>query len=374
MSFTVIDNPSTAPSTAFVAPRPIETGNALALLKDRQFHVSGVNMCEEATSIQANAGGAFLAGETAPTYLPQIRASNPGLPLIIEPRAMHKHWASATEPFQLAPSALSLGGDLDQQRLLSDLAITPTGQIRKGDSAALKAALVEVNKLNRTDTLFALPASAGWLSDAQLVKQLIAVINRSNHPVLLTFADATNPVGSMVRARAYRHIFQEVTVPVLAYRADLVGFDALAHGAVASAIGSYPSLRRLTPVGGRGSSIDPEDMSPHMLLTDMLRFVRSTYLRRVWFPNVTSIQCFCVICRGADIDRLHGSDAERRIGHNHNVVALDTLFSSYIGLSTAERRALWATQTAGALDTYPQLETHIGRPEKVDNLLTVWAS
>ena len=163
-------------------------------------------------------------------------------------------------------------------------------------------------------------------------------------------------------------------MPVLAYRADLVGFDALAHGAIASAIGSYPSLRRLTPVGGRGSSIDPEDMSPHMMLTDMLRFVRSTYMRRAWFPNAASIQCFCAVCRGADVDRLHGSDAERRIGHNHNVVALDTLFSSYIGLSTAERRALWAKQTAGALDTYPQLETHIGRPEKIDNLLTVWAS
>ena len=203
MSFTVIDNPSTAPGSAFVAPRPIETGNALALLTDRQFHVSGVNMREEAAFIHPNAGGAFLAGDTAPAYLPQIRAANPGLPLIIEPRAMHKHWASAAEPFQFAPSALSLDDDLDQQRRLSDLALTPTGQIRKGDSAALKAALVETNKLNRTDTLFTIPASAGWLSDTQLVKQLIAVINRSNHPVLLAFTDATNPVGSMVRARAY---------------------------------------------------------------------------------------------------------------------------------------------------------------------------
>ena len=374
MTFTVINNPSTIPSSLFIAPRPVETGDAIALLTDRQFHVAGQNMHEEASLIPTSAGGAFLAGEYAPSYIADIRSDNPGLPLVVEPRAMHKHWASAAEPFQFTAGVLSLEGDLDQQRNLSDLAITPTGQIRVGDSDALKAALVEANKLDRHDTLFAIPAAAGWLSEPHYVKQLIAVINRSKHPVLLTFTHGTNPVGSMVRARAYRSIFQHATVPVLAYRADLVGFDALAHGAIASAIGSYPSTRRLTPVGGRGSSIDPEDMSPHMLLGDMLRFVRSTYMRRVWFPSVSSIQCFCVICRGADVDRLHGSDPERRIGHNHNVVAIDELFSSYVGLNAAGRHALWRKQTAGALDTYPQLETHIGRPEKIDNLLTVWAS
>lgn len=374
MSFTVIDNPHTAPTPLFIAPRTVETGNAIALLTDRQFHVAGVNMHEEASLISTSAGGAFLAGEYAPAYIADIRADNPGLPLIVEPRAMHKYWATAADPFQLAGGALTLEEDLDQQRLVSDLAITPTGQIRAGDSAALKAALVEANALDRYDTLFAIPAAAGWLSGEQYVKQLIAVINRSRHPVLLTFTDGTNPVGSMLRARAYRSIFQHVTVPVLAYRADLVGFDALAHGAIASAIGSYPSTRRLTPVGGRGSSIDPEDMSPHMLLGDMLRFVRSTYMRRTWFPSVSSIRCFCVICNGDDIDRLHGSETERRIGHNHNVVAIDELFSSYIGLNTAGRHGLWRKQTAGALDTYPQLETHIGHPEKIDNLLKVWTS
>lgn len=378
MMFTVVNNPSTAPSSAFVAPRPVESGDALALLADRQFHVCGVNMRGEAPLIRASAGGAFLVGDDASKYLPAIRKANPDLPLIVEPRALRKHWASETEPFKGAGSEgmfeLSLDAELDWQRMDSDLAITPTGQIRKDDSAALKAALAEANKLDRRDVLFALPMSAGWLSNEQLVKQLIAVINRSRHPVLLAFTDGNNPVGSMVRARAYRRIFAEATVPVVAYRTDLVGFDALAHGALASAIGSYPSMRRLTPVDGRGSSIDPEDMAPHMLLTDMLKFVRSTHMRRDWFAGVASIKCFCVICRGEDLDRLYESEDERRIGHNHNVVAVDNLFSSYIGLDEAGRRARWAQQTAGALDTYPQLETHIGRPVKVDNLLTVWAS
>lgn len=376
MMFTVVNNPSTAPSGALVAPRRVETGNALALLAHRQFHVCGENMRGEAPHIQASAGGAFLVGEDASKYVAEIRHANPGLPLIIEPRALRKHWASAAEPFQGDGSEgtfqLSLDAELDWQRMGSDLAITPTGQIRKGDSAALKAALAEANTLDREDVLFALPMSAGWLSDQLLLKQLIVVINRSRHPVLLTFTDSTNPVGSMIRARAYRRIFTEATVPVVAYRTDLVGFDALAHGALASAIGSYPSMRRLTPVDGRGRSIEPDEMSPHMLITDMLRFVRSTHMRREWFANATSIKCFCIICRGDDIDRLH--ESERRIGHNHNVVAIDNLYSSYLGLDAAGRRALWRQQAAGALDTYPQLETHIGRSVKIDNLLTVWAN
>lgn len=197
-------------------------------------------MRNEARLIHANAGGAFLVGEDAQKFAPQIRHANPSLPLVVEPRALSKYWASEAEPFQSAISGgifhLSLDAELDLQRTVSDLAITPTGQIRKGDSAALKAALREANKLNRADVLFALPMSAGWLSDEQLIKQLSAAINRSRHPVLLAFTDKANPVGSMARARAYRRIFAQATVPVIAYRTDMVGFDALAHGALASAI------------------------------------------------------------------------------------------------------------------------------------------
>lgn len=373
MSFTVINNPSTAPSSLFIPSRTVERGDALAMLADRQFHVAGRNMGVEAGLIETNAGGAILVGDDAVAKVASIRAANPNLALVVEPRALRKHLATDVAPFQL--SATTLSDDLDQQRLYSDLAITPTGQIRAGDSAALKAALREANELDRTDTLFAIPAFAGWLSEPHYVKQLIAVINRSKHPVLLTFIDGYNPVGSMKRAHSYRHVFQEATVPVVAHRADLIGFDALAHGAIASAIGSYPSTRRLNPFDHRGGPVsDPEGMSPHMLLTDMLRFVRSTHMRREWFAGVAPIQCFCVICRGADVDRLHEDEVERRVGHSHNVVNLDSLYSRYVGLSVPARRALWADQVQGALDAYPQLEAHLGRTLPVDSILEkVWA-
>lgn len=191
MSFTIIDNPNTAPTPLFIAPRRVEAGNAIALLTDRQFHVAGQNARGEAPLIQTNSGGAILVGDDAVAKVAGIRAANPDLPLIVEPRSLRKHLATDTQPFQL--TAATLSEDLDQQRVYSDLAITPTGQIMPGDSDALKAALREVNKLDRTDTMFAIPAYAGWLSDEQYVKQLIAVINRSDHPVLLTFIHGRNP-------------------------------------------------------------------------------------------------------------------------------------------------------------------------------------
>lgn len=77
MMFTVVNNPSTAPSGALVAPRPVETGNALALLADRQFHVCGENMRGEASHIQASAGGAFLVGEDASKYVLEIGTPTP---------------------------------------------------------------------------------------------------------------------------------------------------------------------------------------------------------------------------------------------------------------------------------------------------------
>jgi hypothetical protein len=379
MMFSVISNPATEPDFTRLSPRPVEAGDALALLADRQFHVTGQNMKGEALAINPAAGGAFLAGKVAPKFFPEIRRANPLLPLVIEPQSLHKHWASAGEPFMSSGTSgmfpMPLSDELDWQRMDgSDLAITPTGQIKVGDSLALKAALVGANALDRKDAMFALPMAAGWLSEEQHLKQLIAVINRSRHPVLLMFSDTGNPVGSMKRQRAYRRLFSEVTTPTVAYRADLVGFDAIAHGALASAIGSYPSLRRLTPVGKRGVSIDREDMSPHMLIPDMLRFARSTHMRREWFAATASIKCFCVVCHGQDLDRLHGSNAEREVGHAHNVVNVDNLYSSHIGLDLPARGSLWRRQASGALDAYPQLETHIGRPLKIDPSLAFWAS
>ncbi|GAB3400654.1 hypothetical protein GCM10027515_08750 [Schumannella luteola] len=378
-NYTVIENPHLTASPVLPARRTVESGDAIAILTDRQFHVFGDMVLRALDHIDPYSGGAFVTGVYAAKRIHRLRPAHDTLPLIVEPEAMRKHLATEIEPFRIDIAegelfAPTLDAALDIQRLAgSDLAITPSGQIRTGDSATLKAALRQANALDRRDVLFAVVLEAGWLSQEHLANQVIQVLNRSRHPVLLTFVDRKNPVESMLRQRSYARIFEETTGIVVAYRTDMTGFVARSRGAIAAAIGAYPRMRRMTPVGERGSAIDPEDMSPHMLIADMLRFVRSTHMRREWFAAVHGINCFCDICRGAAIDRLHGSNAERELGHLHGMEEVGRIHSTMVGLSQPQIADVWRKAVAGALDTYPQLEAHVGAPIKIPNDLKVWA-
>jgi hypothetical protein len=113
-------------------------------------------------------------------------------------------------------------------------------------------------------------------------------------------------------------------------------------------------------------------MAPHMLVGDMLRFVRTKTMRRLWFAAAIPFDCFCEVCDGQSIDRLFGTRADRALGHAHNVVEIRRLHDSTTGLSQAELAATWSNQVAGAMDTYPQLESHIGRPVVLPEDIKVW--
>ncbi|MBF4598159.1 hypothetical protein ITJ53_11950 [Curtobacterium sp. VKM Ac-1796] len=377
--FSVINNTAlSALAPASPTPRPIEQ-DARELLAGRQFHVCGDNVLHAMDSVSLYTGGIFAAGTHAMSRVQRLQPQYPTVPMIAEPTAVRNYWATEDAPFlldrdenDLIPP--NLDWHLSMQRMAgSALAMTPTGQIKAGDSRTLKNALREANAIDRDDVLFTLPLSAGWLSNPDYARQVVKVIDRSRHPVALTFTDKKNPLESRKRMRAYRRLITETTGTVLAYRVDMFGFDAVAHGAIASAIGAYPSVRRLNPVGTRGSAIDPEDMAPHMLVGDMLRFVRTKQMRRVWFAEAEPFVCFCTVCDGQPIDRLFGTDHDRNTGHLHNLVEIGRLHDSTTGLAPSARLAAWDDQVKGALDTYPQLETHTGRPLPIPTDLEVWA-
>lgn len=363
-----------------VVPRQIEARDAVAMLTDRQFHILGDDVLHALPYVDRYAGGAFVTGVYAPKRVARLRVEHPSLPLIVEPRALSSYRATAEEPFRIdiGPGELfqpSLEAALDLQVFGggSDLAVTPTGQIDTGDTAAVRVALDQANALDRTDTLFALVLEAGWLSEEHLVKFVRAVIDRSRHPVLLTFVSSSNPIESTKRIRAYRSIFRETTGTVLAYRTDMSGFDARALGAISSAIGAYPSARRMNPIGRSGTSSDPTDLAPHELIADMLRFVRSKEMRRHWFAEAEPFACFCPVCRGREIDRLHHSTADRAEGHLHNVAEIARLHAGTVGLDRAELAAYWNKLVTGAFEAYEQLEAHIGARLGRPKDLQVWA-
>jgi hypothetical protein len=377
--YTIINNPNVGASQLLL-PRRVETGDARAILTDRQFHVFGDLVLHAMGGINPRAGGGFVTGVQAAKRVMRLRQQYPTIPLIIEPAAIRTYYATPAAPFLIdMPDdsffAPSLDAALDLQLLGgSDLAVTPTGQIAAGDAASLKAALRQANALDRIDVLLALPLAAGWLSDPALTKQLIKVIDRSIHPVLVMFIDPTNPIASKKRLLAYSRLFEETTGAAVAYRTDAAGYAAQAVGAITSAIGSYPSVRRLNPVGQQGRASDPEDLSPHMFIGDLLRFVRSTHMRRVWFANAQPFACMCDVCGGAPIDRLHGSAGERVLGHRHNVIEIGQIHNPLIGMSTTQRRAQFRALVSGAVDTYAQLEAHIGAPIQIPVDLTVWGA
>ncbi|WP_341976854.1 hypothetical protein [Microbacterium sp. LWO13-1.2] len=376
--YSVISNPHL--EGIQVPERTLETGDALGVLTGRQFHVCGDIVLGALPYVDPHAGGVFVTGAYGPSRVQRLRRQFPTVPFMLEPRSLSEYRANEDAPFlidigdnELFPATLDAA--LDKQRLDmgSDLAITPTGQFRTGDTDTVRKALEEVNALDRKDVLFAAAFEGGWLNDEQNVKFIRSVINRSNHPVLLSFVGTANPMGGKKRIRAYRRIMEESTRPVVAYRTDMAGFDARALGAIASAIGALPSARRLTPPGSGGSPDDPTDLAPHELIGDMLRFVRSKEMRRRWFAEAEPILCFCVVCRGRSIDRFTHLEADRREGHLHTVAELTRMHSSTIGMTQLELKAHWGNLVRGALDAYEQLEEHIGVQLGRPNDLQVWA-
>ena len=376
--FSVIRNDQIS-SAQTPAVRRVETGDARKLIVGRQFMVLGDEVSDAAHLVNPHNSGIFLPGAHAHTRARRIKAQYPGTPVIIEPYSVGHYKASADRPFEIpqeedALFQMTLDDVLDGQRAsYSDLALTPTGQVAKGDSRTLKAALETVNELEREDVLFVLPLLSGWLDDKQLCQQIVAVINRSRHPVALAFVSTSNPVQSLKRLKAYRGIMQQVTQMVVAYRVDLLGFEARAHGAVASATGPLPSRRRVTTAGKGGQASDPTDLAPHMLLGDMLRFARSKHMRQDWFVDSDSITCNCIICDGLPIDRLYENDADRMIGHLHNVVELGRLHDMTVGLEGAELLAWWTRMAKGAADIYPRLSTYLDKNVPVPVDVGLWS-
>lgn len=376
--YSVISNPHLERVQA--PARTIETGNALGILAGRQFHICGDIVLNALPYVDPQAGGVFVSGQHGPKRVHQLRRAYPTVPFMLEPRSLSEYRAVEDAPFliDIGESELfppTLDAALDKQRFAagSDLAITPTGQFRTGDTDTVRRALELVNALDRNDVLFATAFEGAWLNDEQNVKFIRSVINRSNHPVLLSFVGSNNPMGGKKRIRAYRRIMEEATRPVVAYHTDMAGFDARALGAIASAIGALPSARRFTPPGSGGSPEDPTDLAPHELIGDMLRFVRTKEMSRRWFANAEPIHCFCMVCRGRSMDRFTHHSSDRLEGHLHNVAELTRLHASTIGMNQAQLTAHWKRLVSGALDAYEQLEEHIGARLGRPNDLQVWA-
>lgn len=373
--FNAIENTTLAVAPNRPSPRIVETGNARAIARGRQFHVLNDGTNELFPHIDPQTGGAFLADDRAQHDLRHLRSINPNIPLIIEPQAIRRRAANRAHQFFDDDGAglgvRGLEAVINEMRNRgADCALTPTAQIQEGDTIALRRAIETANHLDRDDVILAVPVAANWLSKADLSSQLARALNESRHQVALTFfSTGTNYMHSRPRLRGLRNVIASTEADVIAYRMGLEGMDAVAHGATASAIGSYPSVRGLHPAGRDGGRNYP----PHVLIGDVLEYFPAVKLRDDWFRTMDAPTCACVICDGEKIDRFYAFRSDRRKAHQHNTIEVGRLFSSLTSLGLEGMSMQWGNLVQGAKVAYADLQNYAGRPVKMPICLEVWS-
>ena len=347
-----------------------------ALLADRMLTIAGADDIRDCASrVSSSTGGLVVTGDKQPVGLPGLAASYPGLPLFREPVAPSQYTATTEAPFDLsAPDelfGLDLNEVLDGQRAGGATgAITPTGYIPAGAADTMKTVVEVANSLDRTDVLVWLPCHWTWAREPQ-VTQLIAIARRSRHPIALSLANPTDPLDNKGVPAGLRRAIAEVP-RLVPWRIDLAGIDALVQGATATAIGLLPSTRHITEPGKSGFASKPGEKAPHIFMSDLLRFVKTSRMRDDWFASIPAPDCDCAICNGQPIDRFDGSNGSRLLGHLHNVVRLTELHTELLD-SGPTRQTWWRERLQDAQAAHQALEGRVSTKVKFPDVLDFWS-
>lgn len=334
----------------------------------------------EATApfVDEHTGGLIVTGAEAMTTVGRLRPHYPRLTLLIEPDSV-KEFATAERPFVFDqdPQALvpqELDEVLDGQIAAgASVAVFPAGVIDAGDSAAAKAVVRAANEVDRGDAILPLFLNYRWAIEPA-VTQLVAIAKRSRHPVAVALVDSnSDPLNHAGAPAGYRRIFAEVS-QAMPWRADLGGFDALAHGAFAAAIGQLPSLRRVAVPGSTPHASRPGENYPHILVPQLVRYSRSNHMQQAWFASAEPYTCLCQHCRGRAIDRFNGSPEERLEGHLHNLDRLSDWRSQIDGFSTEQINAWWKARLSDAEYEHEALKGYTGVTVDMLDVVKTWIS
>lgn len=367
------DGGGSPPADVGIAPTPAET-EAANRLATRVLMIAGGEAEATAPHVDRDRSGLVVAGAAAPKTVKALRKAYPDLVLLIEPTSLEV-WATPEHPFALEVDGLfpqELDEALESQITNgATVAVTPTAVFQAGDADSMKAAVQRVNKVERDDLLFLLPIHYRWL-DKSNIKQLIAIIKRSRHPVAIALVDSSaNPLERPGAIPGYRRLFEAATW-AMPWRADLGAFDALAHGARAAAMGQLPSLRRLALPGKGGFSSDKSDMTPHVLLRKLLRYRRSSKMQQEWYASAEPDTCPCASCDGRAIDRFNGSDEHRLEAHLHNLHETTTMRRQIDGFSTEQIASWWRQRLRDVEFEAQALKGRIGVDVKLTGDVKEW--
>lgn len=321
--------------------------------------------------IDRQLGGAVVLGAQASATVRRLRNAFPDLFILEQPTGHMERAATATEPFVLSRAAsnemqptlfdvepATLGRLLDAQIANgASLGILPTGFIEANDVMALRATLEAANKIDRSDTILHLPLSHVWISGAGLEK-VIAFVNRSIHPVAISLANRGDPGSQSGVVDGLRRLFREAPDASLWFT-DLCGIDAIAHGALAAAVGLAASHRHIVDPKETAYSPRPHDRSPNVLMRDLLSYHKSRHMHENWYASTLPPTCDddeC--CDGGALDRFTGSTADRNAGHRHNSIQLKAMQRSM--MASTSRADWWADRIKEAEFAHLRLAVHTG--------------
>ena len=331
--------------------------------------------CADALRLSASTvtgtGDLVVTGAQARATTTRLRQTHPSAVMCVDAAPETTWHASADAPFDLGEADLysepSLERSLDDQRDAgASIALTPTGHIAAGDSAALKAVIREANKLHRDDVVVRLPCDAAWATPAY-GKQLAAVISRSNHPVALSLAHEQDPLE---RAGAAELLWEmAATQPhLLLWRSDLAGLAHLANGGLGAAVGFSATLRHGVRPGRKGFVNNVQDKTPGILLPDWLRYMRGSRIETI-FAATHPPRCTCSTCRGRALDRFGTSAEDKFTAQQHNIAVIGQMMTALSRLSPAQRGPWWARSAALAVQTHAdataQTSVHLALPRAV---------
>lgn len=321
--------------------------DAATLLSDKMLTLGGEDILGLAGGVDMDDGGVVAVGSKAAQTVRRLRAGYPDLLLVQQPDAHTWHAATAEMPLSIDVPADEEGADvlfsvpmrledhLDAQITNgASMAVLPVGYIPNVKSV-LTAVMKRARDVERTDTVVHLPLDFSWMREDS-VRKVIAAVKMSPHPVAISLAHNQDPSSQKGVVEGLRRLFGEA--PAAFWYADLGGLDALAHGALAAAIGVSSTYRHIVAPTNTAFSPNPLDRTPNVLSVDLLRYKRAAQMTVEWYASKPAPVCTCPPCDGRSLDSFSRSTEDILRAHQHNLHQLTQLHAQ---LRAAPNRDLW---------------------------------
>jgi hypothetical protein len=354
-----------------------ERSTAREILSGRVLTISGCDGAERMLhDLSTEYEGLVITGADRHAKMRRLRRIHANLVLIAEPDSHANHeaspdslWFLPAEDEGLIP-APTLHEVLDAQRTSgASVVMLPSGFVDVGDTETLRALVEAANAIPDSDVALPLYLATGWLRPEHKAF-LVAVMLLSVHPVLVSFGSSKNPLDSNRKLALHRDIL--VATGAFAWRTDLAGLEAFAHGALGAAIGGGPGTRRFTPPKQSGKARRPDDPTPYVLIPGHMHWMKTHAMQEELYVAAAAPTCNCRECNGQPIDRF--TDRQKDAAARHNHAMIDAYVQEMRRAALRDRPVIWRDRVRDAVVAHEATAALVGRPWNAPDDITAWSA